>query len=739
MSLLFDHAIKQFDFASATLHTVDREPEASEDAIPVQPIAEFARHHETLTHPEKDWICIPLHAHDSAEHTDEYVAYTDHDLHGPIFIYEQDGTEEFLDAETFAATTLARQIRFWHSDYLPDSRPDAYDSPIDDNEKPRNPTDAETLLDDFAAYVADERAETRETNREQATAGDTPPRNDGGSIPALTCQGDDGDGMYRFRVEVPSGVADRRENDWAFFLENEYNVHEGNEVLLHAPETPTAPDAFPIEAEVTKIRGRNLWLSVDWGALDNTAALGRDFTAGQKNFSLSVLLNPVPFDREDAAIEEMREHPFKEVLAGESAITFSNAATAESDPFDTDLNQEQQSAVEHALLADDLFCIHGPPGTGKSRTLVEIVRRAVQAGESVLVCADSNQAVDNLVAGSSTVDDADPESLHAHSQHGSDEFTLDRINASNSLRRVIREHYGDVPGRTDVVAATNSSAGTVVRDFDLLVVDEATQATCTASCIPLTAANRVVLAGDHRQLPPYSATESPPDSSAGLSLFEHLYADGGVYEGVGLQLRTQYRMHRDIAHFPNRRFYDRSLRNGRTIEALPDRPALEAYNLGGTVETRKTSKQNENEARMVAYLVDELLEDLPASEIGVITPYTAQVTAIQSRLRSTCDGAEAVTVDTIDSFQGGERTAIVISLVRSNADGDIGFLGRPKDGPRRLNVALTRAKRYCAVVADWDTLRYDEDGKCTDLYQEFHRHYTETGRLNDVEPEFIPV
>lgn len=739
MSLLFDHAINQFDPSLATLHGVDEGPTDTKGTVPVQPIAEFACHHDTLTHPEKDWVCIPLHTPDSAEHTDEYIAYTEHDLHGPIFIFHEDGTEEFLEAEKFSRTALARRIRFWHSDYLPDSRPDSYDSPIDDNEKPRNPIDAETLFEDFWAYVDDERAETRATNRQMATAENRQVGKSVGRIPSLTCQGDDGDGEYRFRVEVSSDVPDRPDGDWAFFVENEYDVHEGNEVLLHAPDTPSVPDEFPVDATVTKIRGRNLWLSVDWGTLDNAAALGRDFTAGREKFSLSVLLNPVPFDRESAAVEEMREHPFREILAGERAITFSNAAAAESDPFDTDLNQEQQSAVEHALLADDLFCIHGPPGTGKSRTLVEIVRRAVQAGESVLVCADSNQAVDNLVAAGSTVGDTDSDSLHAHSQHGSKEFELDRINAVNSSRRVVRENYSDVPGRADVVAATNSSAGTIARNFDLLVVDEATQATCTASCIPLTAANRVVLAGDHRQLPPYSATESPPDSSAGLSLFEHLYADGGIYESVGLQLRTQYRMHRTIAHFPNRRFYDRTLRNGRTVEALSDRPALEAYNLGGEVETVDTSKQNENEARMVAYLVDDLLEGLPASEIGVITPYTAQVTAIRSRLRSACDDADGVTVDTIDSFQGGERTAIVISLVRSNADGDVGFLGRPEDGPRRLNVALTRGKRYCAVVADWDTLRYDEDGKCTDLFQDFHRHYVETGRLNDVEPEFIPV
>jgi len=105
----------------------------------------------------------------------------------------------------------------------------------------------------------------------------------------------------------------------------------------------------------------------------------------------------------------------------------------------------------------------------------------------------------------------------------------------------------------------------------------------------------------------------------------------------------------------------------------------------------------------------------------------------------TVGGADGVTADTIDSFQGGEKTAVVLSLVRSNGEGDLRFLGRPEDGPRRLNVALTRAKRYRAVVADFHTLRYEAPGKCTDLYREFHDFFESTGRLNEVDPQFVPL
>jgi superfamily I DNA and/or RNA helicase len=313
------------------------------------------------------------------------------------------------------------------------------------------------------------------------------------------------------------------------------------------------------------------------------------------------------------------------------------------------------------------------------------------------------------------------------------------VNAGRSARDLVRDNYSDVAGRADVVAATNSSAATLHREFDLVVLDEATQSTCTASCIPLARASRAVLAGDHHQLPPFSATEEPPELSYGLSLFEHLYADGGVYEDVGLQLKTQYRMHPDIAYFSNREFYDRTLRNGEVVDPLPDRGAIEGYNVGGSVDVIDHSRANETEARLVIHLVTELLETVPAEEIGVITPYAAQVRLLRETLADHLEEERAITIDTIDSFQGSEKTAILISLVRSNSEGEIGFLGRPQDGPRRLNVALTRAKRYCAIIGDFHTLRYDAERKCTDFYQDFHDYFETTGRLNNIDPEFIPV
>ncbi|WP_123533807.1 AAA domain-containing protein [Halosimplex salinum] len=739
MSLLFEHAVDRFSIDDATLYPADdADLDAAGDAVPVRPVAEFAGYYDSLAHPEEGWTCIPLHGPDGAEPIDEYVAFTEHEVRGPIFVVERDGGRESVPADEFGATRLADRIRFWHSDYLPETYPPAYDAPIDDREPPRNPVDAATLLDEFETYVAGERDATRAANRARAASQSPQAIYDrgGAAVPSLTCVGES-DGVHRFRVDLDPDLTDRRDGDWAYFVESEFGIHGGNEVLLHAVGSDP-PAAFPVAAEVERIRGLNVRLAIDWSDVDDSAAVGAALES-DREFGVSELLNPVPFDRERDAVAELRDDPFRAVLAGDRAVTFSNGAAASSDGFDADLNQEQQLAVRYALLADDLFCIHGPPGTGKTRTLLEIIRRAVDAGEDVLVCADSNQALDNLVAGSSTSEDADPQSLHARSQHGTGEFTLDRVNASRSARAVVRDRYDHVAERADVVAATNSSAATVPREFDLLVLDEATQSTCTASSIPLARADRVVLAGDHRQLPPFSATEEPPESSYGLSLFEHLYAESGVYEGVGLQLKTQYRMHRDVAYFPNREFYDRTLRNGLAVESLPDRPAVEGFNVGGSVDVVNHSRVNETEARLVVHLALQLLDDVPPDEIGVITPYAAQVREIRRSLGEADPALEAVTVDTIDAFQGSEKTAVLISLVRSNSEGSLGFLGRPEDGPRRLNVALTRAKRYCAVVGDFHTLRYDDDGKCVDLYRDFHDYFATTGRLNDVDPQFIPV
>lgn len=732
MSLLFEGAIRRFDPVASDHHRPAPETLRAgvESSLPVEGIVAYATSHPGLSHPERDgWTCVPLHGPDDATLREEYLAYASDDLRGEILVYEGEDGHDWIPLSEFATTPLSRRVRFWHSDFRPAELPDYYESPVDDREPGRRTVDPDDLREGLLEYVEGEREAERDRNRRRA-AERTPAslaRSGAGAIPSLVGLGRPEDGSYEFQVDpLPDGV-----EAGSLDVRDEFGIYEGNEALLHAPEG--APGAFPLRLTVEEVRGSRIRCAVAWGAVDSRGAVGGFLGRRREGYALTELCNPVPYDREERGVAAALDS-FGDVLAGRRPLTFTDTAAAESVPMDPELNQEQGVAVEHALLADDLFCIHGPPGTGKTRAVVEIVRRAVDAGRDVLVCADSNQAVDNVVVGSSTPERADERSLHAHAQHGSGEFTLRRLNARRSSSSMVRERYASVDGRAEVVAATNSSAATLSRTFDLVVVDEATQATFTATCIPLSRSEKAVLVGDHRQLPPFSSTDEPPESAYGESLFEHVYAEGGVYEGVGVQLRTQYRMHRDVVYFPNRRFYGGSLRTGRDVPALGE-TAVEGFDIGGTEVRRGHSTANPWEAGLVVRLVERLRDDgLLPEEIGVITPYTAQSDLLSSRLDP------GVEVDTVDSFQGSEKTAIVLSLTRSNAEGEVGFLGRPADGPRRLNVALTRAKRYLAVVGDWSTLRADPpEGreKTVGLYRDLHAHLTDTGRMRTVVREFV--
>ena len=739
MTLLLESAIRTFDPSSATLTTP--EDGTLEQGDPVEfslaTIYRFAAHYDSLAHPEREeWTCLPLHEPDSAALTGEYVAYTEHDLHEEIIVFADGDGQDFLPVEAFAQTPLARRLRFWHPDHIPATDPEYYEAPFDDHEPPRHSVDPAAFFDGVADYLDRERERTLDARREELADVDPAEQYaDGGeAIPELRDPSVDADGTVTLHVDFDriDGVTERSAMGEHRFVQSAFDIYPDDPALLMAPSDEHSPAAFPLQVTVTDVASTRVTVAFDWTDIDGRSGVRRYLGEDRVGFGLVKLLNPLPYERRREAIERVREDDtFREVLTGQRALTFTQPRVAESTPGDEQLNQEQRAAAKFALLADDLFCIHGPPGTGKTRTLVEVVRRAVEAGASVLVCADSNQAVDNVLVGESTAETVDPGSLHAHGQHGSGEFTVTRHNVRQSDREVVSRWYGDARGGADVVASTNGSAATLERQFDLAVVDEATQATVATSAVPLTKADTVVLAGDHRQLPPYSETEEPPAETAGRSLFEHVYTAGGVFEGVGLQLRTQYRMHRDIAYFPNREFYDRSLRTGLDVDPLADWEPIVGYDVGGGEKRRGTSLANPAEAKLVSQLVERVCDaGVSAAEVGVITPYAAQVQEVRSALG---DGTDAVTVDTIDAFQGSERTVVLISLVRSNSEGSIGFLGRLPDGPRRLNVAMTRAQRLCVLVGDWATLAEPPEGRAdaSELYGELASLLRDTGRMRE--------
>jgi ATP-dependent RNA/DNA helicase IGHMBP2 len=435
------------------------------------------------------------------------------------------------------------------------------------------------------------------------------------------------------------------------------------------------------------------------------------------------------------------------------------------------LNAEQAAALDLADRAEDVALVHGPPGTGKTTVLVEVVRRAAARGEQVLAAAPSNLAVDNLVerlveAGLSCVRLGHPArvlpSLLAHTLEaladGREPARIARglVEEAIALRRAAskrrqkrgpgrfsasREQWRDarallaearaledraeaeVLDRAQVVLATLTSLDSRAlagRRFPLAVVDEATQAVEPALFLALLRAERAVLAGDHLQLPPTVLSAAAQAGGLGLSLFERLVALHG--DAAKVTLAEQHRMNARIMAFPSAALYGGALRAhpavaDRAIDAAP----LEVVDTAGRGFEEATpegsdSKHNEGEAELAAAEVRRVLAlGVPPGEIAVISPYDAQVQRLRALLAEEVEAG--LEVDTVDGFQGREKEAVVVSLVRANEAGEVGFLA----DVRRMNVALTRARAKLVVVGDGATVARHP------FYEKFLQHAQATG------------
>tara|TARA_B110000208_G_scaffold39071_1_gene51735 strand:+ start:1087 stop:4500 length:3414 start_codon:yes stop_codon:yes gene_type:complete len=298
------------------------------------------------------------------------------------------------------------------------------------------------------------------------------------------------------------------------------------------------------------------------------------------------------------------------------------------------------------------------------------------------------------------------------------------------LRRREERLRDEVIRSQDVVLCTNSGAALLSKltprlAFDLVVIDEAAQALEAECWTPLLLAPRAVLAGDHKQLAPTIKSAAAASGGLDLTLFERC-AQFLPAAAVRL-LETQYRMHDAIASWASAASYECQLLSdasvaARTLTELPhvERcdatvPALLFIDTAGC-EMREVQREgssaahshrNEREAALVvAHVAALLAAGLLPSQVAVVTPYTGQVAAVRARLLDALPDAniaEAIEVRTVDGFQGREKEAIVMSMVRSNLRGDCGFL---KD-KRRINVAATRAKRQLCIVGDSATLSHD--------------------------------
>lgn len=352
------------------------------------------------------------------------------------------------------------------------------------------------------------------------------------------------------------------------------------------------------------------------------------------------------------------------------------------------LNASQMEAVARAGACGVFHLIWGPPGTGKTRVIPEIL---ADTDGDVLLGAFTNTALDNILMALLEKNpqaeflrigrsEGSPELARRLGERASRCFSEDLARTARSARG-LRARLDAVP----VVAATahRASAHPYLRqrEFELTIVDEAGQLTEPLTLGLLVRARRFVLIGDDRQLPPVVRT---PELRT--SLFERLkrQCESERPRAVTL-LDTQYRMHPEIMELSNRLYYDGRLGSG--VTAAQRRPSDGGEPLTFVpVESTSSGRSNAAEASVVETIVRQLLTSVPAGSIGVISPFRAQVALLREKLAGTGIG-----VDTVERYQGGERDVVVISFVRSRESGFV-------FDDRRLNVAITRARRKLILV-----------------------------------------
>ena len=428
------------------------------------------------------------------------------------------------------------------------------------------------------------------------------------------------------------------------------------------------------------------------------------------------------------------------------------------------LNNSQQQAIDLILHARDLAIVHGPPGTGKTTTLVEAVRILCQTEKNILVTAPSNTAVDLLTerlaeAGVTVVRIGNlsriDENIARHSldfqvAHHPETKTIKkiRIQAAEVRRKArrFRRSFGEqereerkalyreaselaawadqlekrvidqLLSTTQVIAATLVGAVHPVlegRTFSTVFIDEAAQAIEPASWIPICLAQRVVLAGDPFQLPPTVKSQRARKAGLHISLMERLI---GLQAEATSLLRVQYRMHERIMGFSNQYFYGNQLQ---AAEEVQDRqltyeiesPLLFIDTAGCGFEEQQhpayQSKFNPAEFLIVCEHLYQLIgyyQDHELPSIAILSPYREQLLHMQKHIAADpVLSPLGIVVQTIDGYQGQERDVVYISLVRSNMKNTIGFLS----DYRRMNVAMTRARMKLVVVGDSATIGAD--------------------------------
>ena len=507
----------------------------------------------------------------------------------------------------------------------------------------------------------------------------------------------------------------------------------------------------------------------------------------KKKVRLDLYANDITFRRMEDNLKHLS-------LKGKNALEYilsernpkKNKSVPYIDYIDKSLNESQKSAIENALSCENFYLIHGPFGTGKTRTLVELISQETRQNHKVLATAESNAAVDNILERlmenkklnltrlghpqrvskhnisqtlaykvenhklnkkikkiHNKIDNLiEKRSVHtkptpqyrrgygdydilfnASKGKGGRGISPDKMKSMaqwieynqqidelhDEIKRVENKMIRDIIETSDVILSTNSSAAleSIARTkFDVAIIDEASQATIPSVLIPIAKAHRFILAGDHKQLPPTIISDKAQQLEK--TLFEELIR---LYPFKSQLLNVQYRMNSLLMKFPNAEFYNNNLKSDASVDDITINDIITSNTKEEAmlfVDTSAVDREGEKhlkdsksiintlEANIAVKIANDYLNmGLNEDEIGIISPYADQVKIIQDKT--------PVEVKTVDGFQGREKEIIIISTVRSNENGNIGFL---KD-LRRLNVAITRAKRKLIIIGNKNTLKHN--------------------------------
>jgi superfamily I DNA and/or RNA helicase len=536
----------------------------------------------------------------------------------------------------------------------------------------------------------------------------------------------------------------RKSFGYADYPEVEFQLHFASDTQAFRPNSAIE---FVLEGEQA-IKGVYLGGDERKGAIRLFAPDFPDWTEDR-----DVLVKLAPDDATSKvmsnAVKNLSDFPnlmsLFSAIHGDETFGFELNNADETKNINQSLNESQRAAVEALLANDSILLIHGPPGTGKTTTLVEGIQQLLKEDRSVVATAPSNAAVDHLtkclvrsgvkvlrLGNTVRIDDA----VYAYTAEGrmqgsKEEKTIKKLKIQAEEYRRMALQYKRKFGkeertqrdllfkevkriRTEIKALKNYFDSKLLEEaevvlgtpvvlamqelkgltFDTLVFDEAGQALEPLAWSVFPLAQRWVLAGDPFQLPPTVISEEAAKKGLAVSILEQCFKNcRNTY-----LLDTQYRMRASIAKFSSDYFYKSALK---TPDDLADfEQHLVFYDTAGTGFEEQTGKEefsleNPGELDIIHRLIEA--EKLNEGHLTIISPYAAQTSAARERFSKRCK------VSTIDSIQGQENKVVILSLVRSNPDGTIGFL---KDY-RRMNVAMTRAKEQLYVIGDSATIGQD--------------------------------